>query len=90
MDASVGISIGSRRGLGRVKHIDTIFLWVQQVVTQGRVKIGKKPTDEMLADILTKPVSEELMEYMMRGMSYFMKRGSIDWPKVRLERLRSL
>ena len=75
MDASAGVSIGGRRGLGRVKHIDTIFLWVQQVVTQGRVKLGKKPTEEMLADILTKPVSEKLMEYMMRGMSYFYEEG---------------
>ena len=28
MDATAGIAIGSRRGLGRVKHIDTVFLWV--------------------------------------------------------------
>ena len=27
MDATAGIAIGSRRGLGKVKHIDTVFLW---------------------------------------------------------------
>ena len=32
MDATAGSAIGSRRGLGRVKHIDTIFLWVQEVM----------------------------------------------------------
>ena len=31
MDATAGIAIGSRRGLGRVKHIDTVFLWAQHV-----------------------------------------------------------
>ena len=29
MDTTAGIAIGSRRGLGRVKHIDTVFLWVR-------------------------------------------------------------
>ncbi len=35
MDATAGIAIGSRRGLGRVKHIDTVFLWCQQVMQAG-------------------------------------------------------
>ena len=39
MDASTGLSIGSRHGLGRVKHIDTVFLWVQDVVASGRISI---------------------------------------------------
>lgn len=30
MDATAGIAIGKRRGLGRVKHIATNFLWVQK------------------------------------------------------------
>ena len=70
MDATAGIAIGSRRGLGRVKHIDTDFLWVQEVVASGKVKIFKKHTSEMLADVLTKPVTEVLMEKMLAGMHY--------------------
>ena len=54
MDATAGIAIGSRRGLGRVEHIDTVFRWVQAVVTEGKVTLGKKLTKEMLADFLTK------------------------------------
>ncbi len=34
MDATAGLAIGSRNGLGRVKHIDTVFLWAQEVVLQ--------------------------------------------------------
>eukprot|EP00439_Symbiodinium_sp_Y106_P022321 s10774_g2.t1 len=37
MDASARISIGSRRGLGKVKHIDTCYLWVQEIVDEGRM-----------------------------------------------------
>ena len=70
MDATAGIAIGSRRGLGRVKHIDTMFLWVQQVVNEGRVKLGKKDTTEMLADIMTKHVPEGIMLRMLGDMGF--------------------
>ena len=59
MDATAGIAFGSRRELGRVKHIDTVFLWVQATITDG--KIGKKPTKEMLADHLLKHVDAATM-----------------------------
>ena len=48
MDATAGIAIGSLRGLGRVKHIDTVFLWVQAMVTEGKISLGSKPTKDML------------------------------------------
>ena len=51
MDATAGIAIGSRRGLGRVKHTDTAFLRVQAKVTEGKISLGNKPTKEMLADL---------------------------------------
>ena len=61
MDATAGIATGSRRRFGRVKHIDTVFLWVQTVITEGAVTFGKKPTTEMLADFLTKHVDAATM-----------------------------
>ena len=68
MDATAGIVIGSRRGLGRVKHIDTVFLWVQALVTDGRITVGKKPTKEMLADFLTKHVDAATMKMCLAGL----------------------
>ena len=72
MDATAGIAIGTRRGLGRVKHIDTVFLWVQAMVTEGKVTVGKKPTKEMLADFLTKHVDAATMSNCMTelGMKF--------------------
>ena len=70
MDATAGIAIGSRRGLGRVKHIDTIFLWVQEVIAKGRVAVDKKHTSVMLADILTKAMTEGRMESMLSKMGF--------------------
>ena len=70
MDASTGLSIGSRHGLGRVKHIDTVFLWVQDAVSNGKISLGKKHTDEMLADLLTKPLDRSRIQYLLSGMNY--------------------
>ena len=75
MDATAGIAIGSRRGLGKVKHIDTVFLWAQEVVNSGRVTVGKKDTKEMLADMLTKPVPGVTMEACLAGMGYRFQEG---------------
>ena len=56
MDATTGISIGSRRGLGKVKHIATCYLWVQDLVDRQRIRLRKVNTGDMLADIMTKPL----------------------------------
>ena len=75
MDATAGIAIGSRRGLGRVRHIDTMLLWVQDSVSRGVLKIAKRDTRDMLADVLTKAVPEAAMEEMLRRMGYFYRKG---------------
>ena len=51
-----------------MKHIDTVFLWVQAMVTEGNISLGKKPTKEMLADFLTKHVDAATMQCCMAGL----------------------
>ena len=75
MDASTGIAIGSRRGLGKVKHIDTVFLWMQQFVSDGRVKLFKKPTGQMLADFLTKHADAKMMHRCLAGLNIHFRQG---------------
>ena len=75
MDATAGMAIGQRRGLGKVKHIDTTFLWVQEIVNQGRVRVGKKGTKEMLADMFTKAISAPDMVRHMEGMCFKFEEG---------------
>ena len=70
MDATAGAAIGSRRGLGRVKHIDTIFLWVQDLVSSGKITLGKKHTSENYADVLTKPVDGGTLRRFMLAMGF--------------------
>ena len=57
-DATTGKAIASRRGLGKVRHIDVSNLWVQEKVKNGEVEIIKIKNDFNPADILTKHLAE--------------------------------
>ena len=70
MDASAGIAMGNRRGLGRAKHVDTQYHWVQEHTAKKEFRLKKEGTDRMLADVLTKAVTEEKMNVAMRGMNF--------------------
>ena len=75
MDATAGIAMGSRRGFGKAKHIDTVFHGVQSYVPEGKIKLFKRHTSEMLADLLTKPVSEALTNKFLQGMNFVSREG---------------
>ena len=70
MDATTGLSIGSRHGLGKVKHVDTVFLWAQDKVLSGKAKLLKKHTDDMLADLFTKPLEAQRMLKLLTDLNY--------------------
>ena len=53
-DSSAAIGICSRQGLGKLRHLDTHTLWIQQAVRTGRVDLRKVPGESNPADILTK------------------------------------
>lgn len=40
-DANAALSIINRSGLGKIRHIDTRLLWIQQVAVEQRLKYGK-------------------------------------------------
>jgi hypothetical protein len=69
-DASASIAMGSRRGLGKAKHIDTCFLWVQQYLASGQVRLSKVSTQDMSADCLTKPLASASLERLMIEMGF--------------------
>ena len=55
VDSPAAKSIASRTGLGRVRHLEVRFLWLQEVVRKGRIALRKIPGEKNPADILTKP-----------------------------------
>ena len=58
-DASAAKGIASRRGLGKVRHIEVSQLWLQEKVQKGDVEVVKVPGKTNKADALTKPVGGE-------------------------------
>ena len=67
-DASSGISLAHRRGLGRARHISTRYLWVQQKVLEKVLEITKVPGKSNPADVGTKCVSEREMSAALEKM----------------------
>ena len=60
-DSSAAKGIASRVGLGKARHIHTQFLWVQERVGEGHIKISSVPGTRNVADILTKCTSGVLL-----------------------------
>ncbi len=53
-DSSAAIGICSRQGLGKLRHLDTHTLWIQQAVRLGKVDLRKIAGEVNPADLLTK------------------------------------
>ena len=65
-DSSAAKAIGNRRGLGKLRHVELKWLWVQDVVKEGRVKLKTVKGTENVADHLTKPKSKAEVEELLR------------------------
>ena len=52
-DSSAAQGTLQRVGSGRVKHLETRQLWLQEKIQQGIVKVSKVPRSENWADVLT-------------------------------------
>jgi hypothetical protein len=74
-DASAAIGIAQRRGMGKVRHIETNQLWLQEKVATGYIVITKIGTHDNLADQLTKPVTEEKMKNHLEGTHQKLAQG---------------
>ena len=64
-DATTGKSIASRRGLGKVRHVEVANLWIQQKVADETIDIQKIKICYNPSDMLTKHLSEENMRHCM-------------------------
>jgi hypothetical protein len=70
VDSSAAQAIASRSGLGKTKHVEVKFLWIQAVVASGRINIGRVPGDQNPADVLTKPHDIRRFDCMLRPVGF--------------------
>ena len=71
MDASAALGLINRQGLGKARHIETQWLWIQQATREGRVIMNKIPGKENPADLFTKPLNQEMIDGFMKSLGYF-------------------
>ena len=67
-DSSAGRAMCMRTGLGRVKHLELRYLWLQQKVRDKEVLLAKVKGTENMADALTKYITEHDMLRHVRKM----------------------
>lgn len=59
VDATAAFAMVHRRGLGRVRHLDVAWLWVQEKAEKKIISYKKVPREGHFADVFTKASSPE-------------------------------
>ena len=67
-DASAAIGIVHRQGLGKTRHIEVQYLWIQSEIQNDKLKVTKVGTNENPADLLTKCLKAETVEKHLKHM----------------------
>ena len=67
-DSSAATSIVSRKGVGKVRHLDVRELWLQERVSRGDMVLRKIPGVENLVDALTKHVPRSCLDKRLAGI----------------------
>ena len=62
--------MASRKGLGRTKHLQVQYLWIQDLATKKIIKIDKIPTEWNRSDLLTKNLAAPRMEMLLKAMGF--------------------
>ena len=64
------LAIASREGLGKAKHIQIQDLWIQGEVKSKRTRLEKVASEHNLADLMTKNLPSETIDYLMLEMGF--------------------
>ena len=70
MDASAALALINREGLGKARHVETQWLWIQKAVREGRLQVSKIHGELNPADLMTKPLCVDKIDEFMKKMSY--------------------
>ena len=74
-DSSAAKGIASRRGLGKTRHIDTQYLWVQERLQAGSFTIHKEATNDNVGDLFTKHLDQQKSSDFTSRLGYAPREG---------------
>ncbi len=69
-DSSSAKAFGERRGLGKNRHVQTKYLWIQERIATKDMKLKKINTKNNLSDIMTKSLGSEDLKRHLSNMSF--------------------
>ena len=67
-DASAAIGVCRRRGLGKIRHLATADLWIQERLRGGDFELVKVAGQDNVAEVLTKHVDRSTLERHLQAM----------------------
>ena len=70
IDAKATEHILHRQGIGKLKHIDVAYLWIQDEIRSGRLQVRRVRSEDNIADLGTKPLSKAVIAKHCTTMGY--------------------
>ena len=77
-DASAAIAISQRAGLGKLRHIQTQFLWLQERVSAKQLRLTKVVGTANPADMLTKNLAKADLDRHLEFSGLILRDGRAD------------
>ena len=74
-DAAAAVGICRRRGLGKIRHLATADLWVQDRIKKGDFELLRVPGVSNPADMLTKHVDRTILDKHLGAMNLVYQDG---------------
>ena len=74
-DSSAARGISSRKGLGKTRHVQTRYLWVQEKVSSKEIHVEAVHTSSNVADLCTKPLPQDVCLKHMKAMNFEFQDG---------------
>ena len=65
IDSSATLAFVQREGVGRTKHVETQWLWIQRQFREARMKGMRVNTLKNPADLMTKPMAGSRVKFLM-------------------------
>ena len=86
-DSTATIGISSRQGLGKLRHLDTTALWIQQAIRSKRIALRKVAGEDNPADVYTKhlPSRDKLASLMKLYECEYREGRAASAPQLRRE-----
>ena len=75
LDSSAALGVAKRKGVGKIRHLDTRLLWIQERVHAGDLIVLKVAGTENPADLMTKHLSEEASSACMVRLGCWPREG---------------